>query len=113
MTPDNEMFDCPLGDRLVCVRYRYDEQQKKRCKTVELIVEEDGWEPPAGQWVADRVVQLWVILPETEVRRQVKGAGGRWDPPGRLWALQRTNPKGKCHGKEGPQEPDRGGNEAS
>jgi hypothetical protein len=49
MTPDNEMFDCPLGDRLVCVRYRYDEQQKKRCKTVELIVEEDGWEPPAGQ----------------------------------------------------------------
>lgn len=27
------------GDRLVCVRYRYDEQRKKRFKTVELIVE--------------------------------------------------------------------------
>jgi hypothetical protein len=24
------------GDRLVCVRYRYDAQQKKRFKTVEL-----------------------------------------------------------------------------
>jgi hypothetical protein len=47
-------------------------------------VEEDGWEPPAGQWVADRVVQLWVILPETEVRRRVKGAGGRWDLPSHL-----------------------------
>jgi hypothetical protein len=28
------------GDRLVCVRYRYDAQQKKRFKTVELIVDE-------------------------------------------------------------------------
>ena len=28
------------GDRLVCVRYRYDAQQKKRFKTVELIVAE-------------------------------------------------------------------------
>ena len=26
------------GDTLVCVRYRYDEQRKKRFKTVELIV---------------------------------------------------------------------------
>lgn len=35
------------GDRLLCVRYRYDEQQKKRFKTVELIVEESDWEPNA------------------------------------------------------------------
>jgi hypothetical protein len=26
------------GDRLVCVRYRYDTQRKKWCKTVELII---------------------------------------------------------------------------
>ena len=30
------------GKRLVCVRYRYDAQKKKRYKTVELIVEEVG-----------------------------------------------------------------------
>jgi hypothetical protein len=35
------------GDRLICVRYRYDDQQKKRDKTVELIVEENRWEPPS------------------------------------------------------------------
>jgi hypothetical protein len=28
------------GNRLVCVRYRYEAQQQKRVKTVELIVEE-------------------------------------------------------------------------
>lgn len=29
-----------FGGRLLCVRYRYDDQLQKRFKTVELIVEE-------------------------------------------------------------------------
>lgn len=33
------------GDRLVCVRYRYDEAKQRRLKTVELIVEESEWLP--------------------------------------------------------------------
>ena len=33
------------GDRLVCVRYRYDPQTLKRYKTIELIVEESDWQP--------------------------------------------------------------------
>jgi len=51
------------GDRLVCVRYRYDEQNARRLKTVELVVEAVPWWPggyaaahrhadvrPGGQW---------------------------------------------------------------
>jgi hypothetical protein len=33
------------GDRLVCVRYRYDEAARRRYKTIELIVEEKEWKP--------------------------------------------------------------------
>ena len=33
------------GNRLVCVRYRYDEEKKLRYKTVELIVDVTEWEP--------------------------------------------------------------------
>ena len=33
------------GDRLICVRYRYDAQRKKRLKTVELLVAERDWDP--------------------------------------------------------------------
>lgn len=33
------------GDRLVCVRYRYDAEQGRRLKTIELIVEEKEWSP--------------------------------------------------------------------
>ncbi len=33
------------GDRLVCVRYRYDAQNGRRLKTIEIIVEEKEWHP--------------------------------------------------------------------
>jgi hypothetical protein len=33
------------GEKLVCVRYRYDAARKKRYKTVELIVDEAPWNP--------------------------------------------------------------------
>jgi len=42
-------FFAQYGDRPVCVRYRSDERQKKRCKTIELIVEEWPWTPPPSQ----------------------------------------------------------------
>ncbi|WP_298816136.1 hypothetical protein [Chloroflexus sp.] len=35
------------GDRLVCVRYRYDAESGRRLKTIELIVEEKQWSPRA------------------------------------------------------------------
>ena len=38
-------FLAQYGDRLVCVRYRSDEQKRKRVKTVELIVGEWPWIP--------------------------------------------------------------------
>jgi hypothetical protein len=34
------------GDRLVCVRYRYDAASGTRYKTVELIVDQAAWIPP-------------------------------------------------------------------
>ncbi|MGC8801922.1 MAG: hypothetical protein C0184_10215 [Chloroflexus aggregans] len=33
------------GDRLICVRYRYDAENGRRLKTIELIVEEKAWMP--------------------------------------------------------------------
>ncbi|MGE0825803.1 MAG: hypothetical protein AB7G75_32925 [Candidatus Binatia bacterium] len=74
------------GDRLVRVRYRYDEQRKKRIKTVELIVEESNWEPLAYPLSAP--VGIRIGLPEGELRRRVKDAGGRWDSRRGLWVLR-------------------------
>jgi hypothetical protein len=74
------------GERLVRVRYRYDEQRKRRLKTVELIVEESRWEPLL--YPRSAAVGVRVGLPESDVRRRVKDAGGKWDPQRGLWLLR-------------------------
>lgn len=35
------------GERLVCVRYRYDAASSTRYKTVELVVDRASWDPAA------------------------------------------------------------------
>jgi hypothetical protein len=57
------------GDQLVCVRYRYDAQWKKRFKTVELIVAERAWEPP--RFSAETIVGGRVGFAEAELRDRV------------------------------------------
>ena len=75
------------GDRLVRVRYRYDEQRKKRIKTVELIVDETDWQPGA-RIKPDALVGIRVRWGEADVASRVRQAGGIWDRSKRLWFLR-------------------------
>jgi hypothetical protein len=69
------------GDKLVCVRYRYDEAKRKRSKTVELVVEEHEWMPD------DTLVRVRVAWGEKDLGVKVKQAGGRWLSDVKLWEL--------------------------
>ena len=75
------------GDRLICVRYRYDAQRKKRFKTVELLVAERDWEP-RPRFADDQIVGLRVAFADIAVRALVKQAGGTWNPERRVWQLR-------------------------
>jgi len=76
------------GDRLICVRYRYDAQRKKRLKTVEILVAECDWEPPRPRFAPDQIVALRVAFTDVAVRERVKQAGGTWSPEQRIWRLR-------------------------
>ncbi len=65
----------------MCVRYRYDEVQRKRYKTVELVVEEHEWMPE------DTLVCIRVAWGEKDLGVKVKQAGGKWLPEKKLWEL--------------------------
>jgi hypothetical protein len=51
------------GDRLVCVRYCYDAERKKRFKTVELIIAGCAWEPSPPRFAADTIGGCASALP--------------------------------------------------
>ena len=76
------------GDRLVCVRYRYDDKRQKRLKTVELIVAEEDWVAPKPSPKNEDLVHITISWPETSLRRQVKQRGGRWNSQRGLWELR-------------------------
>jgi hypothetical protein len=74
------------GDRLVCVRYRYDAKQRKRYTTIEVIVDEGPWTPPPP--APDTIVGVRVAWGEAALARQVKAAGGQWDRRQQVWNLR-------------------------
>jgi hypothetical protein len=82
-----------FGDRLVCVRHRYDDANALRVTTVEIVAHVDplhGRSPPPRQAVAARA-PVWIRLApdERELRRKVLDAGGRWHRELKLWEAPR------------------------
>ena len=83
------------GERLLYVRYRYDEERGVRLKTVEIIVEETPWCPSVRLRDGD-IVPVFVEYGEKELREQVKSLGGKWDPAAKVWQV----PYGAIKGTE-------------
>lgn len=74
------------GERLICVRYRYDPIRKQRIKTVELTIEKSYWKPETYQrFFPDFTAGIQVHYHESDIRQTVKSAGGRWNPVHKLW----------------------------
>lgn len=81
------------GDRLICVRYRYDEAAKRRYKTIEIIVDEQPWEPRVkvkerAQIAPDTLVGIRIRREEAELRKRLKSVGGWWSDTLRVWSLR-------------------------
>ena len=72
------------GERLVCVRYRYDLRHLKRYKTVELIIEERAWRP---KFKPEMVVLVSVQMGEGALAKKLRLAGGQWNATEKLWEM--------------------------
>jgi hypothetical protein len=77
------------GDQLVCVRDRYAAARQRRLKTIALIVEEGPWRPARALRQGAEMVGVRVAVREVALQRQVKRAGGRWNPAHRVCELRR------------------------
>ena len=76
------------GQRLLCVRYRYDGVQGKRFKTVELIIEENLWQAPPRPLRPEQVVGLRIGIKERGLQARIKTAQGKWNERQQIWELR-------------------------
>lgn len=75
------------GEKLVCVRYRYDDVRHKRIKTVELIEEEVSWNKNYKKIPKNKIVKIRINWREVHLYKAVKSLGGRWNDIKKLWEL--------------------------
>ncbi len=75
------------GEKLVCVRYRYDAENKRRIKTIELIIEETPWEPNPQKIPVNKIMHLRIKYGEIALGKQVRAAGGKWNREKQIWEL--------------------------
>ena len=68
--PGTKQLLAEYGDRLLCVRYRYDDERHLRYKTAEVIVEETPWTPTAPFAPTD-IVDLRIRPQERTLRTEI------------------------------------------
>lgn len=84
--PGTRKLFAEYGEKLVCVRYRYNAENKRRIKTIELVIAEAPWEPIPRQIPVNKIMRLRIKYGELALREQVKAAGGKWN--GQAWELR-------------------------
>ena len=67
------------GDKLLCVRYRYDKKRQVRIKTVEIIVSETPC-TSSVRYSDHDIVNVMVPYAMKALRDRLRTAGGRWWP---------------------------------
>lgn len=83
------------GDRLLCVRYRYDEVRCVRVKTVEIIVEERPWQP-SFRFRDEDLAPVTVGFSETALREKLRKLRATWNAEAKVWLVA----YGKIRGTE-------------
>src|ERR1041385_1953986 len=75
------------GSKLVCVRYRYDDELGIRYKTVEVIVDEKPWSPAGTRYKPTDMVHVHLEPHESRLRDALKLLGGRYQPTTDTWLV--------------------------
>lgn len=85
--PGTKKMVAKYGERLICIRYRYDAQRRKKIKTVELIEDEHDWHPDERRIPANKVVKVKIAYGEIELGKLMRRVGGRWNRQEKAWEV--------------------------
>ena len=91
--PGSAKYLAIYGDALTAVRYRYNEKERKRRITVELVVDERDWEKSASRKPPNRIVKVRIRFGETALGLAARSVGGRWNREEKVWEMMYCDAK--------------------
>jgi hypothetical protein len=91
--PGSAKYLARYGDALVAVRYRYNEKDKKRRITVELLVDEKDWEKSTRRKPPNRIVKVRIRFGETSLGLAARSVGGIWNREQQVWEMRYCDAK--------------------
>ena len=71
----------------MCVRYRFDTQNKHKIKTVELIVETENANESDKRIPDNKIMEIRVGYHETHIQRMLRSVGGKWNKVKQVWEV--------------------------
>jgi hypothetical protein len=89
--PGSKKWQKKYGDKLVCVRYKYDDITKKRMTTIELTVAEQDWQQNTAIIPKNKIVSIEIQYGEIDLARKVKSLGGKWNKDKKVWEISYGN----------------------
>ena len=85
--PGTKKYVEKFGKKLVCVRYRYDCERKRKVKTNHIIAEDMPVKKNSGRIPMNKIMNIQINYGEVHLGRIVKAAGGKWNRENKTWEL--------------------------
>jgi hypothetical protein len=85
--PGTKKYQKKYGDKLVCIRYKYDINKKEKIKTIELIISREDWKLEKKKIPPNKIMNIRISYGEIELARKVKNLGGNWNRSKKLWQI--------------------------
>ena len=75
------------GKNLVYVRYKYDAENKRKIKTIELVFEDKPWNKNLDRKPFNKKVFIKIEYDEKRLQKVIRSVGGSWDKGKKLWKI--------------------------
>ena len=76
-----------FGDRLLCVRYKYNKDLKQKIKNAEIIIQEWNWEKDPKDIPQNKIVHVRIEFGEKQLGLLIRLAGGNLNKAKKYWEL--------------------------
>jgi len=85
--PGTQKWLRKCGNALVCVRYKYDAEKRRKIKTIDLVVSDEPRAQDSKMIPKNKIVSVEIRYGEKDLGRVARAAGAVWNRKEKIWRM--------------------------